>query len=102
MPERTMTANIEGAPASDGTLTTAIIGVGKIGSALARHFVAGGEPVVFAAKDETRAKTLSDALRPLARGGSQEDAVVGADVVVLAPLRHPIQGTGTRGSPPLR
>jgi 8-hydroxy-5-deazaflavin:NADPH oxidoreductase len=31
-------------------LTTAIIGVGNIGSALARNVVAGGEPVILAAK----------------------------------------------------
>jgi len=79
-----MTANSETAAVSDGTLTTAIIGVGKIGGALARHFVAGGEPVVLAAGDESRAEALADELGPLARAGSVEDAIVGAEVVVLA------------------
>jgi predicted dinucleotide-binding enzyme len=37
-------------------MTTAIVGVGNIGSALARHLVAGGEPVVLAARDESRAQ----------------------------------------------
>ena len=40
-------------------MTTTIIGVGNIGGALARHFVAGGEPVVLAAKDESRAEALA-------------------------------------------
>lgn len=47
-------------------MTTAIVGVGNIGSALARHLVAGGEPVVLAAKDEARAQALADELGPLA------------------------------------
>ena len=33
-------------------MTTAIIGTGNIGGALARDLVRGGEPVVLAAKDE--------------------------------------------------
>ncbi|MDQ1617271.1 MAG: 8-hydroxy-5-deazaflavin:NADPH oxidoreductase, partial [Actinomycetota bacterium] len=63
-------------------MTTAIIGVGNIGSPLARHLVAGGEPVVLAAKDMSRAEALADELGPLARASSVEDAIVGADVVV--------------------
>ena len=51
-------------------MTTAIIGVGNIGGALARHLVAGGESVVLAAKDETNAAALADELGPLARAAS--------------------------------
>jgi len=65
-------------------LTTAIIGVGNIGGALARHLVAGGEPVVLAAKDESHTKALADELGPLARAASVEDALAGADTVVVA------------------
>jgi 8-hydroxy-5-deazaflavin:NADPH oxidoreductase len=65
-------------------LTTAIIGVGNIGSPLARHLVGGGESVVLAAKDESRAETLAQQLGPLARAASVEDAIDGADVVVFA------------------
>jgi predicted dinucleotide-binding enzyme len=65
-------------------LTTAIIGVGNIGSPLARHLVGGGEPVVLAAKDESRAEGLAEELGPLARAASVEDAIEGADVVVFA------------------
>ena len=65
-------------------MTTAIVGVGNIGSALARHLVAGGEPVVLAAKDESRAQALAGELGPLAGAASVEDAISGAGTVVLA------------------
>jgi len=65
-------------------LTTAIIGVGNIGSTLARDLVAGGEPVVLAAKEEANAESLANELGPLARAASVEDAIGGADVVVFA------------------
>jgi predicted dinucleotide-binding enzyme len=65
-------------------LTTAIIGVGNIGSVVARHLVGGGEPVVLAAKDEARAQALAQELGTLARSASVEDAIADADVVVFA------------------
>ena len=64
--------------------TTAIIGVGNIGRVLARHLVAGGEPVVLAAKDESGAEELAAELGPLARAASVQDALAAADAVVLA------------------
>jgi 8-hydroxy-5-deazaflavin:NADPH oxidoreductase len=66
------------------TLTTAIIGVGNIGSALAEHLVGGNERVVLAAKDASRAEALANELGPLAQAASVEDAIAGADVVVFA------------------
>jgi predicted dinucleotide-binding enzyme len=65
-------------------MSTAIIGVGNLGGTVARHLVAGGEPVVVAAKDESKAKALADDLGPNARALSVEDAVAAADTVVLA------------------
>ena len=65
-------------------MTTAIIGVGNIGSALARHLVAGDEPVVLAAKNQSGAHALATELGPLARAASVEEAMAGADVVVFA------------------
>jgi predicted dinucleotide-binding enzyme len=65
-------------------VTTAIIGVGNLGSALARHLVAGDELVVLAATDEAHAAGLADELGPKASAASVEDAIAGADVVVLA------------------
>jgi 8-hydroxy-5-deazaflavin:NADPH oxidoreductase len=64
--------------------TTAIVGVGNIGSAVARHLLSGGESVVVAARDESKAKALADELGPNAAAASVEDAIAGADAVVLA------------------
>ena len=65
-------------------LTTAIIGVGNLGSTVARHLVGGGESVVLAAADERHAEALADELGPNASAASVEEAIAGADVVVLA------------------
>ena len=65
-------------------MTTAIIGVGNLGGTVARHLVAGGEPVVLAAQDEAHAEALATELGPNATAASVEDAIAGADVVVLA------------------
>jgi predicted dinucleotide-binding enzyme len=65
-------------------MTTAIIGVGNIGGAVARHLVAGGESVVLAAKEGSNAEALAGELGPLARAASVEDAIVDGDAVVFA------------------
>jgi predicted dinucleotide-binding enzyme len=65
-------------------MTTAIVGVGNIGSAVARHLVAGGESVVLTAKDESRAQALAEELGRLAQAASVADAISGADAVLLA------------------
>jgi predicted dinucleotide-binding enzyme len=65
-------------------LTTAIIGVGNLGSTLARHLTAGNENVVLAAKDESHAQALAQELGPLARAASVEEAMEVADAVVFA------------------
>jgi predicted dinucleotide-binding enzyme len=65
-------------------MTTAIIGVGNVGGALARHLVRGGEPVVLAARDESAAAALSGELGSLASAASVPKAIGAADVVVLA------------------
>jgi len=65
-------------------VTTAIIGVGNLGRTVARHLVGGGESVVLAATDEVHAEALADELGPNASAASVEEAIAGADVVVLA------------------
>ena len=65
-------------------MTTAIIGVGNIGGAVARHLANGGEPVVLAAKDESKAEAFAGELGPLARAASVEDAIAAGDAVVFA------------------
>jgi len=65
-------------------MATAIIGVGNLGSTVARHLVAGDEPVVLAAADKAHAEELADELGPKASAASVEDVIAGADTVVLA------------------
>jgi 8-hydroxy-5-deazaflavin:NADPH oxidoreductase len=65
-------------------VTTAIIGAGNLGSALAGLLVDGDEPVVLAAKDESHAEALAERLAPLARANSVDHAIATADVVVFA------------------
>ncbi|MDP9299366.1 MAG: NAD(P)-binding domain-containing protein [Actinomycetota bacterium] len=65
-------------------MTTAIIGVGNIGKAVARDLVDGGERVVLAAHDGSNATALANELGELASAASVEKAVTDADVVVLA------------------
>jgi 8-hydroxy-5-deazaflavin:NADPH oxidoreductase len=64
--------------------TTAIVGVGHIGSALARHLSHGGESLVLAANDRANAKALADELGPDVRAASVEDAIADADAIVFA------------------
>jgi predicted dinucleotide-binding enzyme len=66
------------------TLTTAIIGAGNIGSAVASHLVGGDEMVVVAAKDVSHAEALAAQLGPRARAASVEEAMAEADAVVFA------------------
>ncbi len=65
-------------------MTTAIIGVGNLGGTVARRLVGGGESVVLAAADEQHAEALAEELGPNASAASVEEAIKGADVVVLA------------------
>ena len=64
--------------------TTAIVGAGTIGSAVARHLVAGGESVVLASREKSRPQALASELGPLARAASVADAIADADTVILA------------------
>ncbi|HUA44202.1 MAG TPA: NAD(P)-binding domain-containing protein [Solirubrobacteraceae bacterium] len=54
-------------------MTTAIIGVGHIGKTLGEHFVAGGERVVLAARDQ------ADAARVASEPGEPASAASVAD-----------------------
>ena len=63
-------------------MSTAIIGVGNIGRAVAGHLVAGGEPVVLAATDPPQ--TLAMELGDLASAATVSDAIKATDVIVFA------------------
>lgn len=51
-------------------MTTAIIGVGQLGTALARNLVSGGDRVVVAARGNAHAAGLARELCPLASSAS--------------------------------
>jgi len=65
-------------------MTTAIIGAGNIGSAVARHLTAGGEQVVLAAGGEADAAALAGTLAGLASAAPVKEAIQAADVVLFA------------------
>lgn len=72
-------------------MSTAVVGVGNIGGAIARHLVGGGESVVLAARDESKASALAESLGPLVLAASVEDALKGADAVIFAVWLDPMR-----------
>jgi predicted dinucleotide-binding enzyme len=89
-PPTTM-ATYEGVLHKEVAMTTAIVGVGNIGGALARHLVDGGERVVLAARNDSNAQALAKELGELASATSVEKAIEEADVVVFALWLDPIK-----------
>ena len=66
-------------------MTTAIIGTGGIGSAIARRLASGGETLRLSSADSASARTLAAQIGPAAVGAAgNRDALQGAGAVVLA------------------
>ena len=66
-------------------MTTAIIGTGVIGSAIARELASGGEPVRLSSADHASARRLAEEIDQAAIVAvDNRDALQGADAVVLA------------------
>ncbi|WP_168796505.1 NADPH-dependent F420 reductase [Arthrobacter echini] len=65
-------------------MTTAIIGIGNIGSRVARNLVEGGERVILTSHDRSATDSMAEELGELASSATTEDAVEQADAVVLA------------------
>jgi 8-hydroxy-5-deazaflavin:NADPH oxidoreductase len=66
-------------------MTTAIIGTGGLGSAIARQLASGGESLRLSSADPASARTLAAQIGPAAVvAASNRDTVQGADAVVLA------------------
>jgi predicted dinucleotide-binding enzyme len=66
-------------------MTTAIIGTGGIGSAIARQLVSGGETVRLSSADKDSAQALAAKIGPTAVVAvDNRDVLQGADAVVLA------------------
>lgn len=62
----------------------AIIGLGNIGEAIAVNLTKGNHPVIVAARDFEKAKSLSDKLGNLADAKEITDAIKEADIVIPA------------------
>jgi 8-hydroxy-5-deazaflavin:NADPH oxidoreductase len=66
-------------------MTTAIIGTGGIGSAIARRLASGGESVRLSSADKESAQALAGHIGPAAVvAADNRDALQGADAVLLA------------------
>jgi predicted dinucleotide-binding enzyme len=65
-------------------MTTAIMGVGTIGTIVARNLVRGGERVVLANRDKSKADRLAAELGHLASSAEVGDAIGQSDVILLA------------------
>jgi len=65
-------------------MTTAIMGIGTIGTIVARNLVRGGERVVLANRDKSKADRLAAELGHLASSAEVGDAIGQSDVIVLA------------------
>ena len=65
-------------------MNTAIIGLGNIGSRLAKNLAAGGQKIILADKTLAKAQELARGLARNAEAMPVADAIAKADVVVLA------------------
>jgi len=65
-------------------MTTAIIGLGNIGSRLARHLAAGGAQIIVAERTPAKAQSLAAELGKSVTALPMDDAVAQAKVVILA------------------
>jgi len=66
-------------------MTTAVIGTGAIGSAIARQLASGGETLRLSSADTASARTLAAQIgRAAVVAAGNRDALQGADAVVLA------------------
>jgi 8-hydroxy-5-deazaflavin:NADPH oxidoreductase len=65
-------------------MKTAIVGVGNIGAQLAKNLTAGGEEIIVANRDVSKAEKLAAELGRKATAMTITDAINQADVVILA------------------
>jgi 8-hydroxy-5-deazaflavin:NADPH oxidoreductase len=65
-------------------MSTAVIGLGNIGSRLAKNLTAGGEKIIVAAKTLTKAQELASELGSKTEAMPVADAIAKADVIILA------------------
>ena len=79
-------------------MTTAIIGTGGIGSAIARQLASGGEALQLSSADKQSARTLAAAIGGAVVALDNRSALHGADAVILA-LRFSVLNESSTRSP---
>ena len=67
-------------------MTIAVLGTGRMGTALARAFLRAGHQVILASRDSDRAKSRTASEAPGATAATPAEAVLRADAAVLAVL----------------
>lgn len=70
--------------AQSDTLKIGIIGTGRIGGALARHWVRAGHEVFMSSRHPERLKDLADELGPRARAGMPREAAAFGEVILVS------------------
>jgi 8-hydroxy-5-deazaflavin:NADPH oxidoreductase len=71
-------------PAPDKPMRIGIIGAGKIGGALARHWAKAGHEVFISSRHPEELQVLAQSLGPTAKAGTPREAAVFGDVVVVS------------------
>jgi predicted dinucleotide-binding enzyme len=72
------------AAAADKPLKIGIIGTGRIGGALARHWVAAGHEVFVSSRHPEELKSLVDELGPRAHAGTPKEAAAFGEVILVS------------------
>jgi 8-hydroxy-5-deazaflavin:NADPH oxidoreductase len=70
--------------ATDKPLKIGIIGTGRIGGALARHWVAAGHEVFVSSRHPEELKSLVDELGPRAHAGTPKEAAAFGEVILVS------------------
>jgi predicted dinucleotide-binding enzyme len=72
------------AAAEDEPLKIGIIGTGRIGGALARHWVGAGHEVFMSSRHPEELQDLAEELGPRARAGTPREAAAFGEVVLVS------------------
>src|SRR3990172_1112969 len=73
-----------GVQAQEAKYRIGIIGTGKIGGALARHWVAAGHEVLISSRHPEQLQALADSLGPKARAGTPREAAAFGEVILVS------------------
>jgi predicted dinucleotide-binding enzyme len=83
-----------GAAAEDKPLRLGVVGAGKIGGALATHWVKAGHEVLLSSRHPEELKGLAEQLGPRARVGTPRDAAEFGEVVLVSVPYHAMPQVG--------